>query len=103
MALSKKDNLYKDAMETCSQSGDRDLAEELLNFFVEQVLFSEFCFLFALSFLRTAQCLDHTKLTLPAVLVLIGRGSMQLSWDSQTVFVSPTRLHQDVEACMLSC
>ena len=37
MALSKKDNLYKDAMETCSQSGDRDLAEELLSFFVEQV------------------------------------------------------------------
>ena len=38
MALSKKDNLYKDAMETCSQSGDRDLAEELLSFFVEKVL-----------------------------------------------------------------
>ena len=37
VALSKKDNLYKDAMETCSQSGDRDLAEELLSFFVEQV------------------------------------------------------------------
>ncbi|KAH6555179.1 hypothetical protein KP509_1Z275900 [Ceratopteris richardii] len=36
VALSKKDNLYKDAMETCSQSGDRDLAEELLCFFVEQ-------------------------------------------------------------------
>lgn len=37
VALSKKDNLYKDAMETTSQSGDRDLAEELLSFFVEQV------------------------------------------------------------------
>ncbi|KAL3681952.1 hypothetical protein R1sor_024908 [Riccia sorocarpa] len=36
VALSKKDNLYKDAMETTSQSGDRDLAEELLTFFVEQ-------------------------------------------------------------------
>ncbi|KAJ7546236.1 hypothetical protein O6H91_08G031500 [Diphasiastrum complanatum] len=36
IALSKKDNLYKDAMETCSQSGDRDLAEELLGYFVEQ-------------------------------------------------------------------
>lgn len=37
MALSKKDNLYKDAMETCSQSGDRELAEELLTFFVDKV------------------------------------------------------------------
>eukprot|EP00897_Mesotaenium_endlicherianum_P006181 jgi/Mesen1/5591/ME000281S04647 len=34
--LSKKDKLYKDAMETGSQSGDRELAEELLNFFVAQ-------------------------------------------------------------------
>lgn len=34
--LSKKDKLYKDAMETASQSGDRELAEELLNFFVDQ-------------------------------------------------------------------
>lgn len=38
VALSKKDNLYKDAMETCSQSGDRDLAEELLTFFVDKVI-----------------------------------------------------------------
>ncbi|KAJ8438732.1 hypothetical protein Cgig2_013778 [Carnegiea gigantea] len=30
IALSKKDKHYKDAMETCSQSGDRELAEELL-------------------------------------------------------------------------
>lgn len=37
IALSKKDNLYKDAMETCSQSGDRELAEELLAYFIEQV------------------------------------------------------------------
>jgi clathrin heavy chain len=37
VALSKKDNLYKDAMETCSQSGDRELAEELLTFFVDKV------------------------------------------------------------------
>ncbi|KAK2982510.1 hypothetical protein RJ640_026353 [Escallonia rubra] len=36
IALSKKDNLYKDAMETCSQSGDRELAEELLVYFIEQ-------------------------------------------------------------------
>ncbi|CAM6046417.1 unnamed protein product [Sphagnum compactum] len=36
VTLSKKDNLYKDAMETASQSGDRELAEELLTFFVEQ-------------------------------------------------------------------
>ena len=37
IALSKKDNLYKDAMETCSQSGDRELAEVLLVYFIEQV------------------------------------------------------------------
>jgi len=36
VALSKKDNLYKDAMETSSQSGDRELAEELLVYFVDQ-------------------------------------------------------------------
>lgn len=39
IALSKKDNLYKDAMETASQSGDRELAEELLVYFIEQVLY----------------------------------------------------------------
>lgn len=37
IALSKKDNLYKDAMETCSQSGERELSEELLVYFIEQV------------------------------------------------------------------
>lgn len=37
IALSKKDNHYRDAMETCSQSGDRELAEELLVYFIEQV------------------------------------------------------------------
>jgi clathrin heavy chain len=36
IALSKKDKLYKDCMETASQSGDRELAEELLVYFVEQ-------------------------------------------------------------------
>ncbi|CAN6483932.1 unnamed protein product [Victoria cruziana] len=36
VALSKKDNLYKDAMETCSQSGNRELAEELLSYFIEK-------------------------------------------------------------------
>ncbi|CAM8970976.1 unnamed protein product [Rhodiola kirilowii] len=36
IALSKKDNHYKDAMETCSQSGDRELAEELLVYFIDQ-------------------------------------------------------------------
>ncbi|CAL9051558.1 unnamed protein product [Musa banksii] len=36
IALSKKDNLYKDAMETCSQSGDRELSEELLVYFIEK-------------------------------------------------------------------
>ncbi|KAL0317059.1 UNVERIFIED_CONTAM: Clathrin heavy chain 1 [Sesamum angustifolium] len=38
IALSKKDNLYKDAMETASQSGDRELAEELLVYFIEQFI-----------------------------------------------------------------
>ncbi|GMP83804.1 hypothetical protein CsSME_00037590 [Camellia sinensis var. sinensis] len=37
IALSKKDSLYKDAMETCSQSGDRELSEELLVYFIEQL------------------------------------------------------------------
>jgi hypothetical protein len=37
VALSKKDSLFKDAMETCAQSGDHKLAEELLHFFVEKV------------------------------------------------------------------
>uniref|UniRef100_M4ELN0 Clathrin heavy chain n=1 Tax=Brassica campestris TaxID=3711 RepID=M4ELN0_BRACM len=36
IALSKKDNLYKDCMETASQSGDHDLAEQLLVYFIEQ-------------------------------------------------------------------
>ncbi|KAG5061111.1 hypothetical protein JHK87_002140 [Glycine soja] len=36
IALSKKDNLYKDCMETCSQSGDRELSEDLLIYFIEQ-------------------------------------------------------------------
>ena len=36
MALSKKDKLYQDAMETASQSGDRELAEELLAYFIEE-------------------------------------------------------------------
>lgn len=39
VALSKKDNLYRDAMETCSQSGDQGLSEELLIYFVEQVCY----------------------------------------------------------------
>ncbi|GJX06109.1 clathrin heavy chain 1 [Tanacetum coccineum] len=36
IALTKKDKVYKDAMETASQSGDRELAEELLVYFIEQ-------------------------------------------------------------------
>lgn len=39
IALSKKDNMYKDCMETCSQSGDRELSEDLLVYFIEQVCF----------------------------------------------------------------
>ncbi|KAK9805974.1 hypothetical protein WJX73_010066 [Symbiochloris irregularis] len=36
VALAKRDNLFKDAMETVAQSGDADLAEELLRFFVDE-------------------------------------------------------------------
>ncbi|EIE26635.1 clathrin heavy chain [Coccomyxa subellipsoidea C-169] len=36
VALAKQDKLYKDAMETAAQSGDAEIAEELLKFFVEQ-------------------------------------------------------------------
>ena len=36
VALAKADKLYKDAMETVSQSGDHDLAEDLLRFFVDE-------------------------------------------------------------------
>ncbi|KAL5672232.1 hypothetical protein ACJX0J_016538, partial [Zea mays] len=36
IALSKKDNMYKDCMETCSQSGDRELSEDFLVYFIEQ-------------------------------------------------------------------
>ncbi|GFS33554.1 UDP-Glycosyltransferase superfamily protein [Actinidia rufa] len=38
IVLSKKDNVYKDAMETASESGDRELADKLLVYFIEQVL-----------------------------------------------------------------
>lgn len=34
--LAKKDGLFKDAMEAAAQSGDRDIAEELLKFFIEE-------------------------------------------------------------------
>lgn len=37
VALSKRDNIYKDAMKTASQSGDRELAQELLVYFIEKV------------------------------------------------------------------
>ncbi len=36
VALAKADKMYKDAMETVSQSGDADLAEDLLRFFIEE-------------------------------------------------------------------
>ena len=42
IALSKKDNMYKDCMETASQSGDHDLAEQLLVYFIEQVYINVF-------------------------------------------------------------
>lgn len=35
VTLSKKDKLYKDAMETAAFSGDKAIAEELLKYFVE--------------------------------------------------------------------
>jgi len=36
MAISKKDNLWADSMETISDSGNADLAEQLLTYFVEK-------------------------------------------------------------------
>ncbi|KAK2376500.1 clathrin heavy chain [Trifolium repens] len=36
IALLKKDKLYKDCMETCYQSGDQELAEDLVVYFIEQ-------------------------------------------------------------------
>ena len=38
MALSKQDKLYKDAMETAAESKDSEVAEDLINFFVEKGL-----------------------------------------------------------------
>lgn len=35
IALSKQDRLFKDAMETAAESKDRDVAEELLHYFIE--------------------------------------------------------------------
>lgn len=52
IGLSKKDKLYKDAMETASQSGDRELAEELLVYFIEQVQFI---------IRRKASCYQHNS------------------------------------------
>lgn len=42
IALSKQDRLYKDAMETASESRDSEIAEELLRFFVESGLKEHF-------------------------------------------------------------
>lgn len=36
VALAKQDKLYKDAMETAAQSEDKEIAEDLLRFFVEE-------------------------------------------------------------------
>jgi len=37
ICMLKKDKLYKDCMETCYQSGDQKLSEDLLVYFSEQV------------------------------------------------------------------
>eukprot|EP00741_Cyanophora_paradoxa_P015948 tig00000042_g15397.t1 len=42
LELSKADKLYKDAMETAAASGQRDVVEDLLRFFVDEKLFE--CF-----------------------------------------------------------
>lgn len=42
VALSKQDKLYKDSMETAAESRDQDVAEELLQFFVEKGLKESF-------------------------------------------------------------
>ena len=33
--LAKRDGLFKDAMEACAQSGDKELAENLLKYFID--------------------------------------------------------------------
>jgi len=63
VSLSKQDKLYKDAMQTAAQSGDAELAEELLRFFVE--IESKECF---------AACLFHCFKLIQADVVL------ELAW-----------------------
>lgn len=63
VALSKKDKLYKDAMETTADSGKPELAEELLRFFVAEK--SKDCF---------AACLYHCFELIPPDVV------MELAW-----------------------
>lgn len=41
--LSKKDKMYKDAMETVAEGEDKDLAEELIRFFVDNGHHESFC------------------------------------------------------------
>merc|ERR1719456_243107 len=43
MELSKQDKMYKDAMETARDSGNSDLVEQLLRFFVEENMQECFC------------------------------------------------------------
>eukprot|EP00163_Fabomonas_tropica_P025672 TRINITY_DN4486_c0_g1_i1.p1 TRINITY_DN4486_c0_g1~~TRINITY_DN4486_c0_g1_i1.p1 ORF type:complete len:1704 (-),score=653.64 TRINITY_DN4486_c0_g1_i1:69-5180(-) len=42
VTLSKKDKLYRDAMETASESQSQEICEDLLKFFVDQELFDAF-------------------------------------------------------------
>merc|ERR1719461_2197076 len=42
--LSKKDSLWQDAMETAAESGDSDLAEEIVRFFVDNQETPKSCF-----------------------------------------------------------
>merc|ERR1712073_167427 len=42
--LSKSDSLWQDAMETAAESGDRDLAEQIIRFFVDNPKTPKSCF-----------------------------------------------------------
>lgn len=64
IALSKKDNLYKDAMETASQSGDRELAEELLVYFIDQVRTQAQLYMVVFPYLEVYSYVNHVQILL---------------------------------------
>ena len=81
IALLKKDNLYKDAMETCSQSGDRELSKELLVYFIEKVLG-----LITSTYLSTFGCADIFYCSV--LIVIYGRNSLHFLSYIQILFLN---------------